>query len=112
MLRNALPQLLLKALLNLPATDFTLLLYLIPEKLQADVSTDRIELLHAWHACLKLHQRWRCVRAEGTWDATADFLCLPVLHAAYHPECEEGCRGSGHSPLLGVLEYREGYRRL
>lgn len=31
-------QMLLKALLNLPATDFTLLLYLIPEKLQADVS--------------------------------------------------------------------------
>ena len=31
-------QILLKALLNLPATDFTLLLYILPEKLQTDVS--------------------------------------------------------------------------
>lgn len=30
-------QILLKALLNLPATDFTLLLYILPEKLQTDV---------------------------------------------------------------------------
>lgn len=37
-LASKLLQMLLKALLNLPATDFTLLLYLIPEKLQADVS--------------------------------------------------------------------------
>ena len=30
-------QMLLKALLNLPATDFTLLLYILPEKLHTDV---------------------------------------------------------------------------
>jgi hypothetical protein len=35
------PQILLKALLNLPATDFTLLLYILPEKLQTDVRADR-----------------------------------------------------------------------
>ena len=29
---------LLKALLNLPATDFTIMLYILPEKLQTDVS--------------------------------------------------------------------------
>jgi len=34
---HPLPQILLKALLNLPATDFTLLLYILPEKLQTDV---------------------------------------------------------------------------
>ena len=34
---HPLSQILLKALLNLPATDFTLLLYILPEKLQTDV---------------------------------------------------------------------------
>lgn len=39
------PQILLKALLNLPATDFTLLLYILPEKLQTDVRADRFGIL-------------------------------------------------------------------